>query len=136
MQVDLAMPTNLTDPASSTKYFQAATLLSKAAAAGTNVSQIQPIPFFENVFPGWAGAGVNGQLATNQLNCATGAVSNPTATQNIYQMWNCFPHNETFSLFEMDLPASITGLESCTAEQQIRSLHVFPRPVQFALLVA
>jgi hypothetical protein len=110
MQVDLAMPTNLTDPASSTKYFQAATLLSKAAAAGTNVSQIQPIPFFENIFPGWAGAGVSGQLATNQLNCATGAVSNPTATQNIYQMWNCFPHNETFSLFEMDLPASITGL--------------------------
>jgi hypothetical protein len=35
---------------------------------------------------------------------------NPTATQNIYELWNCFPHNETFSLFEMDLPDSITGL--------------------------
>ena len=33
MQVDLAMPANLKDPASGTKYFQAATMLSKAAAA-------------------------------------------------------------------------------------------------------
>ena len=58
LQVDLAMPTNLTDPASKTKYFQAATMLSKAAATGTDVNQIQPIPFFENVFPAWAGAAV------------------------------------------------------------------------------
>ncbi len=30
-------------------------MLSKAAAAGTDVNQIQPIPFFENFFPAWAG---------------------------------------------------------------------------------
>ena len=35
MQVDLAMPANLTDPSSKTTYFQSATILSKAAAAGT-----------------------------------------------------------------------------------------------------
>lgn len=109
MQVDLAMPTDLTDPASGTKYFQAATLLSKAAAAGTDVNNIAPIPFFQNVFPAYSGAAaaING----NGLNCAPGTYpSAPTATQNIYELWNCFPHNETFSLFEMDLPASITGL--------------------------
>jgi hypothetical protein len=112
LQVDLAMPTNLTDPASGTKYFQAATMLSQAAAAGTNVNSIKPIPFFENVFPAWASVTKN-QLSSQgtPLNCAPGNYpAKPTATQNIYELWNCFPHNETFSLFEMDLPASITGL--------------------------
>jgi hypothetical protein len=109
MQVDLAMPVNLADPTSGMKYFQAATMLSKAAAAGTDVNQIAPIPFFENVFPAYSGASaaING----NGLSCAPGtSPTNPTATQNIYQIWNCFPHNETFSLFEMDLPSSISGL--------------------------
>ncbi len=119
MQVDLAMPANLKDPSSGTRYFQAATMLSKAAAAGTNVNQIQPIPFFENLFPAWGGTAVQGNLGLNNQtttnpagdNCAPGALpGNPTATQNIYELWNCFPHNETFSLFEMDLPDSITGL--------------------------
>lgn len=121
LQVDLAMPTNLNDPTSNTRYFQAAPILSKAAAAGTPVNQIQPVPFFENLFPGWAGTAVQSAIQQNNQSmsnpsgdlCApnTGALpANPTATQNIYQLWNCFPHNETFSLFEMDLPASITGL--------------------------
>jgi hypothetical protein len=113
MQVDLAMPTNLKDTSSGMRYFQAATMLSKAAAAGggTDVNAIQPIPFFENVFPGYAGGTTASALANNGLQCAPGASpANPTATQNIYELWNCFPHNETFSLFEMDLPSSITGL--------------------------
>jgi len=119
MQVDLAMPANLTDPSSKATYFQSATILSKAAANGTKVSQIQPIPFFENLFPAWAGIGtqsalgMNNQSPTNLAgdNCAPGALpGNPTATQNVYELWNCFPHNETFSLFQMDLPDSITQL--------------------------
>ncbi len=119
MQVDLAMPINLTDSASGTKYFKAAPILSKAAAAGTDVNTIQPIPFFETLFPAWAGVatqtalGLNNQSQSNPSgdNCAPGALpANPTATQNVYELWNCFPHNETFSLFEMDLPDSITGL--------------------------
>src|ERR1700723_1213231 len=112
MQVDLAMPANLTDPSSKMTYFQAATMLSKAAANSTNVNQIQPIPFFENIFPAWASV-TQSQLSSQStaLNCAPGNYpAKPTATQNIYELWNCFPHNETFSLFEMDLPASITGL--------------------------
>jgi hypothetical protein len=110
LQVDLAMPTDMTDPASNTKYFQAATMLSKAAAAGTDVNQVQPVPFFENILPGMATAA--SAVSGNGLNCAPGNYpANPTATQNIYEIWNCFPHNETFSLFEMDLPSSITGLD-------------------------
>ena len=38
MQVDLGMPTNLTDPSSGMTYFQAATMLSKQAAAGVDVT--------------------------------------------------------------------------------------------------
>ena len=111
MQVDLAMPINLTDPASKTTYFQAAPILSKAAAAGTDVSQIQPIPFFENTFPGWSGVTQN-QLNTQGIQCAPGNLpANHTATQAIYELWTCYPHNETFSLFQMDLPGSITQLD-------------------------
>jgi hypothetical protein len=114
MQVDLAMPANLTDPSSKTTYFQSATILSKAAAAnnnlGTDVNSIQPIPFFENIFPAWAGTTTQSNLGTG---CATGAPpANPTATQNIYELWTCYPHNETFSLFLLDLPGSITGMNT------------------------
>ena len=110
LQVDLAMPANLTDPASKTKYFQAATMLSKAAAAGTDVNRIQPIPFFENVFPGWASVTQN-QLNSQGIQCAPGNFpASPSATQAIYELWTCYPHNETFSLFQMDLPGSITQL--------------------------
>jgi Carboxypeptidase regulatory-like domain len=114
MQVDLAQPANPTDPASGMTYFQAATLLSQEAAAGTAVGSIQPIPFFENFFPGWTSV-TQSQLANQAsgtpLNCAPGAYpASPSATQAIYELWNCYPHNNTFSLFQMDLPASITGL--------------------------
>ena len=111
MQVDLAMPTNLTS--SGTTYFQAATMLSKAAATSTDVNLIQPIPFFENLFPAWAGVTTQSNLGSqsSSLNCAPGKLpANPTATQNIYELWNCYAHNETFSLFKLDLPSSITGL--------------------------
>ncbi|HET9307725.1 MAG TPA: TonB-dependent receptor, partial [Candidatus Sulfotelmatobacter sp.] len=108
MQVDLAMPANITDPGSKTKYFQAATMLSKASAANTDVNQIQAIPFFENMFPGWAGM-AESQLASQGLECAPGAYpGSPTATQAIYELWTCYPHNETFSLFQMDVPNSIS----------------------------
>ena len=107
LQVDLAQPANPTDPVSKTTYFPSATILSKAANASTPVpvNQIQPVPFFENTFPGWAGATTASSVAANGLNCATGNLpANPTATQNIYELWNCFPHNETFNLFLMDVP--------------------------------
>jgi len=110
LQVDLAMPANPTDPASKMTYFQAATMLSMAAASKTGVSQIKPIPFFEDMFPGWAGMSYN-QLNSQSLACAPGNYpANPSATQAIYELWNCYPHNETFSLFQMDVPSSISGV--------------------------
>jgi len=111
LQVDLAMPTNVTS--SGMTYFQAATMLSKSAAARTDVNLIQPVPFFENLFPAWAGVTTQSNLGSqsSSLNCAPGNLpANPTATQNIYELWNCYAHNETFSLFKMDLPSSNNGL--------------------------
>jgi TonB-dependent Receptor Plug Domain len=108
MQVDLGMPTNLTDPASKTKYFDAATMLSKLSAQGTDVNSVAPIPYFENLFPAWAGVNTQSLLQQDGVLCATpsGAAppGNPTATQNVYQIWACSPHNETLTLKFLDLP--------------------------------
>ena len=111
MQVDLAQPANPTDPSSGMTYFQAATMLSKQVAAGTAVNAIQPVPFFENFFPAWAGTGTQTQLVNDATTCANGNLpANPTATQNVYELWSCYLHNETFALYLMDLPGSITGM--------------------------
>ena len=116
MQVDLAMPVNMTDPSSGMTYFQAAKTLSQEVVASTNYSQVQPIPFFENMFPGWSGV-TQSQLAGSNLDCASTNQSDPfpatpTATQAIYDLWTCYVHNETFALFLMDLPNSVTGLNT------------------------
>jgi hypothetical protein len=127
MQVDMGMPTNLNDPTSNTRYFQAATMLSKLAAvpnaqsssgSGTDVNSVAPVPYFENLFPAWAGTATQGALTSNGLNCNTALFTNgtlpanPTATQNIYELWNCFSHNETLTLKYLDLPNSILQLGS------------------------
>ena len=78
-EVDLAQPLNIKDPASGMTYNQAATILAKAAQAGTPEDQIQPLPYFENLFASAAGSsGISGY--------ATGIPANPTATQNIYDL--------------------------------------------------
>jgi len=111
MQVDLAMPTNLTDPSSHMTYFQAAKTLSQDVVAGDTYSQVQPIPFFENMFPAWTGV-TQSQLAGSNLDCATSNTnpfpSTPTATQALYDMWKCYIHNETFALSILDLPGGST----------------------------
>jgi hypothetical protein len=92
-------------------YFTAITALTKAANAGTDISQVAPIPYWENLFPGAAGQlgfGPPGGTATrNNSGCAPGVnytANNYTATQAIYDMNACFVGNETTSLFFLDLP--------------------------------
>jgi hypothetical protein len=80
-QRDLAMPLNLRDPKSGTDYFTAATILAKQANANTPPSQVQPIAYFENLFP--AAAGVDGTY------CNGPTTPNPTATQSMYEMFQC-----------------------------------------------
>lgn len=63
---DMAMPLNLVDPASGMDYFTAAQTLIGFEKSGTPVNKIPKIPFWENIFPAYAGGGF-------------------TATQNIFQ---------------------------------------------------
>jgi hypothetical protein len=108
---DLAMPLDIVDPSSKTDYFKAITALTKAANAGTDISQVAPIPYWENLFPGAAGqlgfGPPGGTAKSNNSGCAPGVnytTTNYTATQAIYDMNSCFVGNETTSLFFLDLP--------------------------------
>ncbi len=104
---DLAMPLDLVDPSSKMDYFKAATMLTKNANAGTDISQVAPIPFWENLFPAAAGQlGFGPPGDPNNLGCAPGnnpGVTNYTATQAMYDMYSCFAGNETTALFVADL---------------------------------
>lgn len=94
-EVDLAQPLNLVDPESKTTYYQAATALVKLANANTPESSVQSIPYWEHLFPGAAGAaGISGY--------APGIPANPTATQNIYDLYFSNGNNATYALQSLD----------------------------------
>jgi hypothetical protein len=100
---DLAMPLDIVDPTSKMDYFTAATMLTKAANKGTDISQMAPIPYWENLFPAAAG---NFGFGGGNLGCAPGNSvfgGSPTATQAMYDMYSCFSGNETTALFVADL---------------------------------
>jgi hypothetical protein len=81
---DLAMPTNLKDPASGQTYFQAATALALALRQGVNVANLPSQPFFQKFFANLAG---NGR----------------TATQNVYQeAVRFYPNDFTSALADLD----------------------------------
>jgi Carboxypeptidase regulatory-like domain len=89
-EVDLAQPLNLVDPKSGVSYFQAAQQFSIAAAKGVpeNDPSVTKIPYWEDMFPQAAGSqGIYG--------CTAGAPASPTATQNMYDLYQCYAGNET-----------------------------------------
>jgi hypothetical protein len=107
-ETDLAEPVNMKDPGSGITYFQAATMLAKLANANTPESAVQPIPFWEHFFPGAAGqSGVTG--------AAPGIPSNPTATQNIYDLYYANNPNYIYALQSLDAPADgISCFPACS----------------------
>jgi hypothetical protein len=94
-EIDLSEPLDLVDPSSHMDYFTAAQMLSKNAYAGTSESAIAKIPYWENMFPQAAGA-------ANIIGSAPNAPANPTATQNIYDLYYSNLGNETLSLEDLD----------------------------------
>lgn len=105
MQMDLAMPTDLVDPKSKMDYFTAATMLSKLAAKGTNINSVQPIAYWQDLFPGLAG-----QDPSNFCPSYCGTLNGTaTATQMAYAVIAANLHNETYALYELDTPASVNG---------------------------
>src|SRR5439155_23797083 len=104
---DLAMPLDIRDPKSGMDYFKAATLLTKATLAGTDISQLAPIPCWEDLFPAAAGnlgfGPPGGTPSKNNLGRAPGGnftSTTYTATHAMYDMFCCFPNNETTGLAE------------------------------------
>lgn len=73
---DIMQLNNIRDPQSNTTWYQAANLLVDRRYAGASILSVQPIPFFENLFPGLAG------VYTNLL---TGNPYTLTATQAAYR---------------------------------------------------
>ncbi|HWO35981.1 MAG TPA: hypothetical protein VNO32_44895, partial [Candidatus Acidoferrum sp.] len=96
-EIDLSEPLDLVDPKSKMDYFTAAGLLSKAAY--NNVSETDPsvtsIPYWEDLFP--QAAGPNGITGS-----APNGPTNPTATQNIYDLYYSNVGNETLALEILD----------------------------------
>jgi len=64
---DLAMPLNLKDPKSGVDYFTAATAFAKLANAGTPVSQVPTMAYWEDFFPSAAGGGLSATQAMYSL---------------------------------------------------------------------
>lgn len=83
IQRDMAMPTDITDPASGTTYFQSAKQLANMADNGVAIEDVQAIAYWENLFPEAAGDGL-------------------TATQNIYDLYSAVAPDYTFGLFLLD----------------------------------
>jgi hypothetical protein len=116
-EVDLAMPLDIKDPKSGMDYFTAATMLTKAANAGTNISQMAKIPYWEDLFPaatGMLGFGPPG--SASNLGCAPGdsITGNYTATQAMYDMFSCFSGNETTALQYADGAGGYSCAPACS----------------------
>lgn len=108
-EIDLSQPLDLVDKKSGIDYFHAADALDKAAYAGTPENAIAKNPYWENLFPQAAGA-------AGESLAAPGTPANPTATQNIYDLYYANLGNETLSLEDLDafcFPACVgTGSNS------------------------
>jgi hypothetical protein len=95
-EIDLSEPLDLVDPKSHMDYFAAAQMLDKAAYAGKSESAVAKIPYWEDMFPQAAGQG-------GATNAAPGTpLANPTATQNIYDLYYSNLGNESLSLEDLD----------------------------------
>lgn len=100
-EIDLSQPLDLVDPTSKMDYFTASQMLSKNAYQGTQTASMQPIQYWEDMFPQAAGSGL--LSGSNGQPCSGGPVpANPTATQNIYDMYYCDVGNETLALEILD----------------------------------
>ena len=113
---DLAMPTNLWDPQSKTDYFTAATALAKQYKAGVPIQSVQPIPYWENIYPAAAGPSatqIGGDCGTLGVSCSgltSGALpANVTATQAMYDLFAFNSGNETTALEFADVPGLVSA---------------------------
>lgn len=99
-QEDVAMPLNLT--AAGTNYFRAAAALAAMVQQGVPVDNVAAAPYWETLF-----GPLDGQ--TGFCDGDPNPPANPTATQNVYCLFEQNAGNETNALFTLDLPGNGTG---------------------------
>ncbi len=98
--LDVAMPTNLYDPASGQTYYQAATAYRKMIDQGVDVSNIPNSGYFQNVFPNFQ---VPYQAATS-----TSPALYYTGAQAYYYSLAANVGNETNTLFQADTTPGVS----------------------------
>jgi hypothetical protein len=97
-QRDIATPANLFDPKSNMDWYTAATILEKARQAGTPLSAIQPIPYFENLFQPFIAA----QCPKSKPACY------PNVTQAVYD--DALANTNDWTTTQLDMePFSVVG---------------------------
>lgn len=112
---DLAMPLNVYDPKSGMSYFQAVTALAQQYRAKTPIQNVQPIAYWEDLFPGAAGSGstqVGASFYGKGKTCLpfkAPAPSTVTATQAMYDLFCTYAGNETTALEVADVPGLVTA---------------------------
>jgi hypothetical protein len=96
-QLDLAEPVNLVDPKGGGDYFTAGSLMSKTMDqnGGDTTATVQPIPYFEDVFPQMANVDYDGE----------------SATQAIYsdEWGQRYSYGETGALYDIDFACAYGG---------------------------
>jgi Carboxypeptidase regulatory-like domain len=110
---DLAEPTNLKDTIGGQTYFQAAQALARqyktGGASATDISQITPAlvgNYWQDLFPTAAGS-----AATQIFGCAPNAtgITTVTATQAMYDLFDCYNGNETTAIELADAPGLVNA---------------------------
>jgi hypothetical protein len=98
LQRDLAMPVNLVDTQSGVDYFTAAGQFARFSEAGLSVATVgnNPIPYWENLFPGAVGA---------EFVCDLDGLGRTArnATEAMYDLYACVAPDYTTGLFLFDL---------------------------------
>jgi hypothetical protein len=93
---DAAMPTDLKDPKSGQTYFEAASILARQVNAGVPVGNVQPVPFWENLF-------------------SKAATATQTATQVAYSRFAANQYDWTYALYQLDTGA---GYGNCAGRNR------------------
>ncbi len=112
-ETDLGLPEDIVDPASHMDYFTAATMFSKMARAGTAVADVQPIPYWEDLFPTAAGDPSAQLYGCNSIPYGNigATVSN---TQAMYDTFACNVGDEIVALQYADTPTFGTCFPACS----------------------
>jgi Carboxypeptidase regulatory-like domain len=135
-QRDFAMPLDLKDPKSGMDYFKAAKIFADETNAHTPAQNIQPVPFFENFFPG--AAGVNGSTCGNGAPGhggapGNGALANPTPTQSLYELFYCQTGPGTFGQSNALFIIDSACFPACATINGVTTPNAF-YPPQFSTL--